>query len=115
MKVKVAFLVIKGKERSTIFNPIEVSQPQKQRLAIANVHLSQFFAIDSKKSPQFTLQTADIVVDPSVRIRGEPPIPILKVNKGIRAMGLGFGRQPEAAQAGHRSLVIDLHPLQLFP
>jgi hypothetical protein len=92
MKVKVALLVIKGEERSTIFNPIEISQPQKQRLAIANVHFGHFFAIDSKKSPQFTLQTADIVVDPSVRIGGEPPIPILKVNKGVLTMGLGLGR-----------------------
>ena len=51
MKVKVAFLVIKGEERSTIFNPIEISQTEKQRLAIANIHFSQFFTIDSKKSP----------------------------------------------------------------
>jgi hypothetical protein len=115
MKVKVAFLVIKGEERATICNPIEISQTEKQRLAIANIHFGQLFAIDSKKSPQFALQTADIMVDPSVRISREPPIPILKMNNGVLAMGLGFGRQPEAPKTVHRSLVIDLHPLQLFP
>ena len=92
MKVKVALLVIKGEERSTIFNPIEISQTEKQRLAIANIHFGQLLSINSKILPQFTLQTADIVVDPSVRIRGEPPIPILKVNKGVLTVGLGLGR-----------------------
>jgi hypothetical protein len=55
------------------------------------------------------------MVDSSVRISGEPPIPILKVNKGVLTVGFGVGRQPKALQAGDRALIIHPHSLQLFP
>ena len=92
MKVKIAFFIVNREQRSTIFEPVEVSQPEKEWLAVANIHFSQPFAIYGKKLPQFPLQTTDIMMDSPVGIGGEPPILILDMNQRVGAMGHRLGR-----------------------